>query len=333
MVTDIFWALVEDHLIEPSRLVNASVNGISLAAVAAGCFFWYKFVEYRLHSRRMERKSFRITMHGLIVAVIALDLLSILTGWVFFIDENDHYTYGPLFWVQAVGCHVYLLIPTVKSLRRAFQTRSRLQRREYLLYASYMIAPLVAGFTEDWIPTVPVLSLNMFMVIHVLFLSIQDMQIYNDAPTGLNNRRRLDKFLEEHLASASESCPVSVFMLDINRFKEINDTYGHIEGDRVLKAVAEALKLSAARYHAFVARYGGDEFCLVLDKAGTSPEAVAEKLHSTLALTQEQYQTCEVSVSVGWVMCSAPEHDPERVLSQADKRLYEDKVKWHEKNA
>ena len=50
LVTDIFWALVEDHLIEPSRLANAAVNGISLAAVAAGCFFWYKFVEYRLHS-------------------------------------------------------------------------------------------------------------------------------------------------------------------------------------------------------------------------------------------------------------------------------------------
>ena len=88
------------------------------------------------------------------------------------------------------------------------------------------------------------------------------MQIYNDALTGLNNRRRLDQFLEEHLEISSKDRPVSLLLMDVNGFKKINDKFGHIEGDAVLKMVGTVLKLAAADFDAFAARYGGDEFCL-----------------------------------------------------------------------
>lgn len=59
-----------------------------------------------------------------------LNLISVFTGWVFYIDANDHYTYGPLFILQSVVCYFYLLIPTVKSLSRSLKTNSKIQRRD-----------------------------------------------------------------------------------------------------------------------------------------------------------------------------------------------------------
>jgi diguanylate cyclase (GGDEF)-like protein len=59
-----------------------------------------------------------------------------------------------------------------------------------------------------------------------------------------------------------------LFMMDIDNFKSINDAYGHIEGDGALKAFSDAMKDVAIRYSAFIARYGGDEFCMVMDASG-----------------------------------------------------------------
>jgi hypothetical protein len=70
--------------------------------------------------------------------------------------------------VQIGTYYFYLLIPTVISIRRLFTCRSS-ERKECLVYALYMIAPLTAGLLEDYVPTTPLLALNIFLAIHVLF--------------------------------------------------------------------------------------------------------------------------------------------------------------------
>lgn len=316
LATDIFWALVEDNIIVPNTLLNAAVNGVSISAVTCGCYFWYRFVTYRLSPNVLDnRRTSRLSALPLAVAV-TLNLASIFTKWVFYIDAGGHYTYGPLFPVQATVCYFYLVIPTARSVWRLLRARSWSQRKEYLLYASYMIPPLVVGLIEDYVRTIPILYLSMFMVIHMLFLSIQDRQIYNDALTGLNNRRKLDVYLETSLLDASEKHPVLVVMMDVNRFKQINDTYGHIEGDRALRCAGTALQRTAARYGAFAARYGGDEFCLVYVGDEYTGEEITSRLHA--ALTQAQSEELPdkpytLSMSMGWLVCSVPpRHTRER---------------------
>ena len=73
-------------------------------------------------------------------------------------------------------------------------------------------------------------------------------------------------------------------MIDVDKFKTINDTYGYIEGDFALKVVAESLKKTAAQYGAFAARYGGDEFCIILPESGAEPEEIIKNYKKVVKL-------------------------------------------------
>ena len=105
-----------------------------------------------------------------------------------------------------------------------------------------------------------------------------------DALTGIYNRRFLDKNLKRVIKLLSRSGGMlSLLLVDIDHFKNFNDTYGHIEGDKCLTTVAEVLANSVLRDDDFVARYGGEEFIVVLpntDEAGA--RGVAEKMHENL---------------------------------------------------
>ena len=334
LVSDIFWTLFNSGILTPNPWIIRSVDAVLIMSISAGCYFWFMFIQDRLHTSRSlpKRQILLLTLPFLFIC--ALDITSIFTGFLFYLDDNNCYQSTRAFFLQTGVNYFYITIPTVTCAYRAIRTRSRAERGEYATYASYMIAPMIGGMLEGVFPLVPVLSLSMFMIIQILFLMIQNMQIYNDALTNLNNRRRLNQFLEDCLPRASPERPVVLLMMDINCFKSINDTYGHIEGDNALRAFAGVLRTAAAPHKAFIARYGGDEFCLVTDTPDQRPDKMAEEIQRLLLAAQEQVQVPQrqylLTVSIGTAVCSSPGYSPEEFLCRADLALYERKKAWHQ---
>jgi diguanylate cyclase len=151
-----------------------------------------------------------------------------------------------------------------------------------------------------------------------------------DALTGLRNRRYFnERFHDEHARAAREGAVLSVLMVDVDHFKSINDTYGHLVGDQCLSAIAEVLRQSVSRATDTVARYGGEEFVIVLPKTETDgARLVAESVRRGVeALSIEAAgELLRLSVSVG-VTSRIPERGERRetFLSNADGALYEAK--------
>lgn len=334
LITDAIWALAEDGLIALHPFVNAVVNAISIICISLGCYFWFRYVDDRLHQETAPNRRYDIIAAIPLIVICSLDIISIFTGWIFIIDENNHYqSSDTLFIIPTTINFMYLLIPTIKAIGLAGKAKSKSQRNEYLSYLAYMIIPFACGVFEDTMPNVPLLALCIFMVILIFFLTIQSRQISTDALTGLNNRRWLNQFLEKKLPTAAADNPVILFMMDVNDFKSINDSFGHIEGDNALKSFATALRLTAARYNAFIARYGGDEFCLVTDMPHSDPVEIEQNIidtldtvRSTIAQTAMPYT---LSVSIGCAVCDRPESRVEAFIARADDVLYENKQNWH----
>ncbi|MGG2055963.1 diguanylate cyclase [Lysinibacillus pakistanensis] len=144
-----------------------------------------------------------------------------------------------------------------------------------------------------------------------------------DKLTGLKNRRYFQEKLEEQLSNNEKSAsPFSLFILDIDHFKKVNDTFGHQVGDEVLAQLAQLLK-NQARSLDIVARYGGEEFVVILPETDQNEaKAIAEQLRQ--AVEQAKWQTGRITVSVG--IATAIKTDNETtILQRADKALYASK--------
>jgi diguanylate cyclase (GGDEF)-like protein/putative nucleotidyltransferase with HDIG domain len=153
---------------------------------------------------------------------------------------------------------------------------------------------------------------------------------HTDALTGLPNRRSLDLQVEERLAAAERntSC-VSVVVLDLDRLKEINDTYGHEAGDLALRTVAAALR-SAVRQDDLSARFAGDEFVVVLSDCDAEQEErrVRELQSAVGAHPFEPRPGVRISLSISAGPARFPDDGRtfEELLGVADERMYRDKA-------
>lgn len=146
-----------------------------------------------------------------------------------------------------------------------------------------------------------------------------------DTLTGLANRRELALCLTREVArSVRTNEPLSVAVVDIDHFKDINDTFGHLAGDEVLRGVAQAI-LGSVRDVDLVCRYGGEEFVVVLPSCATvSAVAVMERVRAAVAEVGRGKIT-QVRVSAGIATEAGEECNGERLLSRADDALYQSK--------
>ena len=150
-----------------------------------------------------------------------------------------------------------------------------------------------------------------------------------DPLTGLANRRLFDEFLErEWQRSHRAHAPLSVLMMDVDYFKAFNDTYGHVEGDRVLKVVAGAVRETIQRATDLAARYGGEEFAVILTDTGEeSARGVAESIRAMVAAAAVPHAASKaaaiVSVSIGVATAIAQAGAaPGELVAAADRALY-----------
>jgi two-component system cell cycle response regulator len=145
-----------------------------------------------------------------------------------------------------------------------------------------------------------------------------------DGLTGLHNHRAFQDYLEEQFQTAMRNKqPLALILMDVDHFKQYNDTYGHQAGDEVLRQVAQILQANV-REGDFVARYGGEEFVIVLPRTDLeSAVAVAERLRE--AVQSAEWQLRPVTGSFG-VACIRPDMETrQELIEAADQALYQAK--------
>ncbi len=155
---------------------------------------------------------------------------------------------------------------------------------------------------------------------------------FKDGLTGVANRRMFDSILEvEWLNARRNNQPLSVLMLDIDYFKQYNDHYGHIQGDDCLKRVAQVLNGAATRARDFCARFGGEEFVIVLPETDeTAAKKVAERCHQMILKQQIMHaksavsQLLTISIGVGTIIPQS-EEGALAFIHEVDRRLYQAK--------
>src|SRR4051794_25819343 len=148
----------------------------------------------------------------------------------------------------------------------------------------------------------------------------------HDALTGLANRRALERTLESALGRAgARGRSVGVVMMDLDGFKAINDTHGHAAGDRALREVAARLR-RCVRERDLVARFGGDEFVVVLTDLGGRSEAVQDSVERVREALAEPFDGMRLNAAVGVAVFPADGAGGPDLLAHAGRAVYVDKA-------
>jgi diguanylate cyclase (GGDEF)-like protein/putative nucleotidyltransferase with HDIG domain len=186
------------------------------------------------------------------------------------------------------------------------------------------------AFTSDHLRIVLAVSSKMALSIeNALKFQQAENSAVTDYLTGLPNARSLFLQLDRELARCKrDKTTLTVMVSDLDGFKQINDRFGHLEGNRVLRLFAQALKETCREYD-YVARMGGDEFVVVAP--GLPPGVAGKKAEQLRALARQAgFDVCGeqiLSLSIGQAVYPQDGTDAERLLAEADRRMYMEKQK------
>lgn len=328
MIAGLTGLVMENVGLVYSRGVDYAANIISLTCLDFSAFYWFIYVQLCVNKEFMKTRL-RIVTYLPMFIVVVLCVSSPFTGWAFYINEKNEYMRGPMFMIVSVVPLLYDVASSVTAYYRGFHENRSVKKKRYFNYGSFIYFPLIASVLQIWLSGMPILAPAVATAYYIVFTSGQKDMIYNDSLTGLNNRRRAMIYMEEKMAEASPDNPFTVFMIDGNRFKMINDTYGHIEGDSAIVCIGQAVEQVGYKNRIFCARYGGDEFLML--KSGEclfDKESIEKEINDILKqICIEQKKKYILSVAVGFYTASDSSEALETVIKKADEKLYEAKIK------
>ena len=327
LVVDAVCWLIDGQRFLFARELNFALETIYFAMHGILPYFWVLYVEGTM-STDLRGANRRITIAAipLVIFIIAL-FFNLEYGFVFTIDAQNVYHRAIGVYFYAFESYAYLIYGSIRSLMKARDAAWADDRKRYYTMAFFAVLPSVGGFIQLFFYG---LSLNWILAsvsILLVYLDSQNRQISADPLTSLNNRRELSKFLLREVAEREQpkTGALALIMMDVDGFKQINDTYGHFYGDGVLMHVSQILKISCKNTNAFLARYGGDEFCIVLPH---NQEVDAEEIITRVQANVADWNRAltdmrPIGLSIGYA-----EWDPKRdisyesLLSRADERMY-----------
>ena len=328
-ISDAFWAAVLGGVLPKTRFLTVLFNLSNYILLGVMAFEWFMFMAASEKMRfRRSRKKKALCLSPLAVSVPAISAAYTVNPrfWI-----NDNCDVNDLYYPMMIAVPaLYLLTAFFLSMVNARKAETREEKRQYWLIGSIPLGVMGFGLLQVSSMNAPMFCFGC--TIMLLYFYIQHMQtlISVDALTRLNNRGQINRYLEQ--VTYRENATISVMMIDIDRFKEINDTYGHAEGDRALVLVSEALKIVCERIKApiFLGRYGGDEFTLIIQDPGENdgyPAQIAEGLRAALAEKHRENQLpYELEVSIGYDELRDKSDTLKDCLVRADEKLYEEKA-------
>ncbi|MGN1099224.1 MAG: diguanylate cyclase domain-containing protein [Christensenellales bacterium] len=277
-------------------------------------------------------------MHIWIVAILVantlLQILSVFTGWTFYIDAENYYRHGPLYIVYTI---IYCI--SIVDILISFRVYSKKFRRpnRLSLYAIIILTCLGIGFQELGDGSIRTACLSLAFCSALLFIHYNEFlqqrnddnlkrQKYlaeTDALTGMPGRYSYVRTLDEYRQQGAAPHGLTVFSIDVNGLKYENDTMGHAAGDRLICKAAESITEAFGRYGKCF-RVGGDEFVAIINVE----KAKIEDVCKSLSVAEEKRKG--LSLSSGYAIADEhPNLSVEELVNVADKMMYADKEEYY----
>lgn len=300
-------------------------NTLNVFLPTLSAFSWVLFSEHVQESNVMTKPKTRWIVAIPMCLMFLVAITNTKTHFMFNVDENGQYTRGIGYVLELIISYSYLLWTAIRALIKSKKVNNYQQKQRLRTLAGFVIAPLITGALQLVISGMSILFVGVLFSILIVYLSLQEQLISIDPLTQLKNRSFLAQRMEECMASWNGKKELYIMIMDINYFKKINDTFGHVEGDRALILLSDVLKKICTARTDFLCRYGGDEFIILheTNKGGNTID-VEKQIHESLAKLNLPYP---LEVSIGSARYVPNIKDWQDFIKVADAKMYEIKKK------
>ena len=326
-ISDACWAAILSGQLPKIRfftvLFNYS-NYILLSLMAYGMFMFIASTEKMPFRKSLLKRH--LVFSPILISVLFITIAYIISPY-YWINENNEL--NDLYYVFQISVPAsYILAGFFLSIKYSHKAELKEEKRQFLFIGIVPLSVGAFGMLQVLALNAPTFCFGCTLM--WLWFYIQNMQslISVDDLTHLNNRGQINRYMEQ--IHYSEDSKVYIMMLDIDKFKSINDTYGHAEGDRALIIAAEALRQTCEQIKstAFLGRYGGDEFTIIFQTIGEeeTPEQIAMLIQKKLTEKQQDNQLpYDLKFSIGYDMLRDNNDTVDDCIKRADEKLYLDK--------
>lgn len=292
-------------------------------ALCFGVYAWCGYADTECRGQMFTTRNKKLLAGLPLLGMGALIISNLWTHRLFVIDESEKYLRGGLFQLE-MGLLVAITTAfAVKLLLRRQNETDPIKRSHMMLVASFPLCLIIAWVLTLIGESFPIICVAITIELLCLFMGTSTQQISMDKLTQVNNRQNLLGFLDYKLLNHDEK--IFLLMMDLDYFKTINDTYGHLEGDDALIRAAQALKIACGDFkrRPYIARYGGDEFIVVIESSKQEAEELIARIRETLSNLNDKASrpyTLAFSIGVGEYHPGMNAND---LIESADHALYE----------
>ncbi len=330
-VMDMIWEGADERLIPFHPVIFVLLwYGYFMAVTITG-FYWSVYTQKRLgqdplKGKRCFWKNTSFIWIEMILAGVSLSQMNMADYM------NGSFYRKAWFLVQHMPAYVYVVTAVFVSWKASHKEEFLADRD---LLRRNIILPIIlaaAGILQYFFPVYPVLCCAIVILVDETTMMTSASEISIDSLTQLNNRRCFISRLQHTLRSLKKDDKLYLLMLDIDYFKRINDTYGHVEGDKALYVCAQALREAAKDSDGSIvlARYGGDEFmALLVCRSSNSLVRLENNIRKYAYFDNENSGArYPLRVSIGHVQYLEG-MGAEELLQKADEALYAEKRMHH----
>lgn len=316
-----------------SIALNWFFNVLYLSTILVHVVFCLLFIYYRLSetSVQMLSRSYVFRLYISLGIVVTLNLLTPLTHWIFYIDTNNYYHRGPLFWVNYLYLLIILIIIIAKTIIHRRHEIVFSHQKECQMIVLAMVFPLTAMWIQIFFYGYWVIWSAMALALLLLYINLQNQRITTDGLTGLNNRREMERFLTEKV-NGGRNDPFAFIMVDIDHFKQINDSFGHKTGDEALCRLSSILRKTYGNSAQLLARIGGDEFAVIFSCGNMEEAEINRKNLEQCVLQSSEKEMIPYDFYISTGVCFCPKDcgmKPGEIYLTSDDSLYAEKAQHH----
>lgn len=314
---------IDGNIAPGMKEINYLVNTLLYINCIIFAYEWTLYVDFKIFNDydRLKRIYPYVAIPGIIV-VLGI-IINRFYPLFFIIDANNTYIRTNLFVLPFLVVYGYMIYGVITT----YINKNKVNKYFFMPVLLFMVPVFIGSMIQYFCYGVSLIWLGAAISLCTLHFSIQNEISYIDSLSGLYTRQYMNLYIRNQIKHIGYGYKLGGIMMDIDRFKMLNDKYGHLEGDNAISNVGKILLNSISGMNALAFRYAGDEFIIlmIVNKESEIVEAMKKIDDATEAFNSHNKKQYKLSFSMGYTVFKEDVDTFDDFLNRIDNEMYRNK--------